>query len=145
MRFMRITDLSPFTCRTNATSTEYIYAGDTLLATIDQAMVNNIAVGSNTVRYVHVDNLGSTQATSDSTGNLVQSFSYAPYGAVIAQASANANANLKRGYIGQYSDTSGLNYLNARYYDSARGQLVSQDPVFWESCLRIPISVSCLH
>src|SRR3990167_7280160 len=25
-----------------------------------------------------------------------------------------------------------LNYLNARYYDSNRGQFISQDPVFWE-------------
>jgi RHS repeat-associated protein len=35
-------------------------------------------------------------------------------------------------YIGQFSDSSGLDYLNARYYDSARGQFVSEDPVFWE-------------
>jgi RHS repeat-associated protein len=36
-----------------------------------------------------------------------------------------------RQYIGQYFDpSSNLNYLNARYYDGAQGQFISQDPVF---------------
>lgn len=35
-------------------------------------------------------------------------------------------------YIGQYYDEeTALSYLNARYYDAARGQFTSQDPVFW--------------
>ena len=39
----------------------------------------------------------------------------------------------QRQYIGQYDDSeSDLAYLNARYYDSGRGQFTSQDPVFWE-------------
>ena len=39
---------------------------------------------------------------------------------------------MKRQYIGQYYDAgSNLNYLQARYYDSARGQFVNEDPVFW--------------
>jgi RHS repeat-associated protein len=33
-------------------------------------------------------------------------------------------------YIGQFSDASGLSYLNARYYNSTQGQFLSQDPVF---------------
>jgi RHS repeat-associated protein len=38
-----------------------------------------------------------------------------------------------RKYIGQYYDEgTGLNYLNARYYEGSRGQFLSQDPVFWE-------------
>jgi RHS repeat-associated protein len=38
----------------------------------------------------------------------------------------------QRIYIDQYTDTSGLNYFQNRYYDNARGQFVTQDPVFWE-------------
>ena len=35
-------------------------------------------------------------------------------------------------YIGQvYDASSNLNYLNARYQDPARGEFLSQDPVFW--------------
>src|SRR5262249_41439352 len=32
----------------------------------------------------------------------------------------------------QFADQSNLDYLNARYYSSDRGQFISQDPVFWE-------------
>ena len=40
--------------------------------------------------------------------------------------------NEKRQYIGRFSDAqAGLNYLNARYYNSQQGQFLSQDPVFW--------------
>ena len=39
----------------------------------------------------------------------------------------------KQFFIGQFGDDpSALSYLNARYYDAARGQFTSQDPVFWE-------------
>ena len=34
-------------------------------------------------------------------------------------------------YIGQYTDNTGLSYLNARYYNGAQGQFTSEDPVFW--------------
>jgi RHS repeat-associated protein len=37
----------------------------------------------------------------------------------------------QRIFIGQFSDDSGLSYLNARYYSSDRGQFISQDPMFW--------------
>jgi RHS repeat-associated protein len=44
----------------------------------------------------------------------------------------STSTNEKRKFIGQFSDESGLSYLNARYYSSDRGQFISQDPVFWE-------------
>ncbi len=38
----------------------------------------------------------------------------------------------KRKYIGEEHDVdTGLNYLNARYYDPRRGQFLSQDPLSW--------------
>jgi RHS repeat-associated protein len=37
----------------------------------------------------------------------------------------------QRLFIGQFGDDpTALSYLNARYYDAARGQFTSQDPVF---------------
>jgi RHS repeat-associated protein len=41
------------------------------------------------------------------------------------------STNERRKYIGQFADDSTLSYLNARYYDSVRGQFLSEDPVFW--------------
>ena len=42
---------------TYATSTSYIWNGDTLLATIDQPMINGAATGSPITRYIHPDHL----------------------------------------------------------------------------------------
>jgi RHS repeat-associated protein len=113
-----------------ATSTEYIFNGDTLLSTIDQKLINGAASGTAAVRYVHPDHLGSTDVVTDANQNLVQTLSYYPYGAT--RISNSTSTNEKRKYIGQFADDSNLIYLNARYYESARGQFISQDPVFWE-------------
>jgi RHS repeat-associated protein len=114
---------------TNATSTEYLYSGSSLLSTIDQKLINGVATSSPITRYVHPDNLGSTAVTSDSNGSLAQSFDYAPYGSVLASTNTGTTAAARQ-YIGQFADASGLSYLNARYYDSSRGQFLAQDPVF---------------
>jgi RHS repeat-associated protein len=44
--------------------------------------------------------------------------------------STNTGSTNARQYIGQYTDNSGLSYLNARYYASSQGQFTSEDPVF---------------
>jgi len=65
-----------------ATSTEYIFNGDTLLSTVDQAFKNGAATGTAAVRYVHPDHLGSTDVVTDANQNLVQTLSYYPYGGI---------------------------------------------------------------
>jgi len=67
-----------------ATTTDYVYAGSNLLATVDQYLVSGTATGTAIARYNHIDNVGSTNVTSDDTMNLAQWFDYAPYGSVIA-------------------------------------------------------------
>ena len=118
---------------THATSTLYAYANDLLLATIDTPSTTvgtTTTTGTSTTHYIHPDNLGSTQATSDAHGNLSQYFLYNPYGSVLTSTSTDPTASISRQYIGQYTDPSGLSYLNARYYASDRGQFLSQDPLF---------------
>jgi RHS repeat-associated protein len=115
---------------TYATSTNYIWNGDTLLATIDQPLYNGSATGSPITRYNHPDHLGSTNAVTDQNGNLMQLQDYYPYGATRVSTSTYPT-NEKRQYIGQFSDAqTSLNYLNARYYNPQQGQFISQDPVF---------------
>jgi RHS repeat-associated protein len=72
---------------------------------------------------------GTGYVTSDANMNVAQWLDYAPYGSVIATTNSGATA-AARGYIGQFSDLSGLSYLNARYYSGAQGQFTSQDPTF---------------
>jgi RHS repeat-associated protein len=111
---------------TYATSTNYIWNGDTLLATVDQPLYNGSATGSPITRYLHPDHLGSTNAVTDQNGSLVQLMDYYPYGATRI-ATSTYPTNEKRQYIGQYSDTStGLSYLNARYYNPQQGQFTSK-------------------
>jgi RHS repeat-associated protein len=114
-----------------STTTEYVFNGDTLLATVDQAFRNGAATGSAQTRYIHPDHLGSTNVVTNASGTVVQTLDYFPYGAT-GVSSNIGGANSARKYIGQFADQSNLDYLNARYYESTRGQFISQDPVFWE-------------
>ena len=114
-----------------ATTTEYIFNGDTLLATVDQAFRNGAATGTAQTRYIHPDHLGSTNVVTNASGTVVQTLDYYPYGATRISSSVGG-ADSARKYIGQFADQNNLDYLNARYYESTRGQFISQDPVFWE-------------
>src|SRR3989338_590175 len=108
----------------NGKVTKHIFAGDQLVATIEGTGP------SATVKYIHTDNLGSTNVVTDDTGKVIENIDYYPYG---SQRISNGTYTSQRQYIGQeYDELTKLNYLNARYYDSNRGQFISQDPVFWE-------------
>jgi RHS repeat-associated protein len=65
---------------------------------------------------------------TDENDNVAQTLDYYPYGGT--RVSTNSGTNEARKYINRFADQSGLDYLNARYYDSSRGQFTSQDPVF---------------
>ncbi|MDO8742625.1 MAG: RHS repeat-associated core domain-containing protein [bacterium] len=105
-----------------ATTTLHIFAGDSLIATIEG---NGMATST---KYDHGDHLGSTQVTTDSSGILAQTLDYYPYG---SKRINQGTGTEQRQYIGQYFDTdTSLSYLNARYYEGSRGQFLSQDPVF---------------
>jgi RHS repeat-associated protein len=114
---------------TTATSTSYIWHGDTLVAYIEQRIANGSATGTPTTYYSHPDHLGSTNVVTNASGTVAETLDYYPYG---AERIKSGTADLDRTFIGQFGDDpSVLSYLNARYYDPARGQFTSQDPVFW--------------
>ena len=110
--------------------TNYIWNGDTLLATIDQKLYNGAATGSPITRYIHPDHLGSTNAVTDQNGSLVQLQDYYPYGAARVSTSTYPT-NEKRQYIGQFADAqTNLDYLMSRYYDSSRGSSLAKTLYF---------------
>jgi RHS repeat-associated protein len=111
-----------------ATTTDYVFNGDTLVATVDQQTASGNATGTAKSRYIHPDHLGSTNVVTDENDNVVQTLDFYPYGAT--RVSSATSTNERRKYIGQFSDDSGLSYLNARFYDSGRGQFLSEDPAF---------------
>jgi RHS repeat-associated protein len=74
--------------------------------------------------FVH-DQIGSTLALLSSTGTVVGSYSYTPYG--VATFSGTVTTPLQ--YTGQYTDSvSGLVYLRARYYDPKTAEFLTVDP-----------------
>jgi len=99
-------------------TTAYIYGPDGL--PIEQ-------VSASGTLYYHHDQLGSTRALTNSSGAVVASYTYDPYGNLKAQ-TGTVDTPLR--WNGQYQDSeSGLYYLRARYYDPATGQFLSRDPL----------------
>jgi RHS repeat-associated protein len=67
----------------------------------------------------------------------VETIDYYPFGSLKFDTATSSYDGEARKYIGQYSDTAtGLDYLNARYYDPAQGQFLSEDPVFLSNPLQ---------
>src|SRR3990167_7768821 len=58
----------------NGKVTKHIFAGDQLVATIEGTGP------SATVKYIHTDNLGSTNVVTDDTGKVIENIDYYPYG-----------------------------------------------------------------
>jgi RHS repeat-associated protein len=73
------------------------------------------------------DNLGSVSKTVDAASGTVTKQRYYPYGGIRGTA---GSAPTDKGWIGQRKDDStGLQYLNARYYDPTIGRFLATDPL----------------
>ena len=81
--------------------------------------------GANTYYYL-ADGLGSTLATTDSSGAVVNSYTYDVYCKTTASSGSQAN---EFQLTGQQTDPTGLQYLRARYYDPEVGGFLSRDPL----------------
>lgn len=111
-------------------TTRYLYGPDgTVMERID---------ASAATLYYHQDQLGSTRALTDTTGNLVGTATYDPYGNTTA---TTGTITQPFGYAGQYTDPeTGFRYLRARYYDPATARFLTRDPL--EAITRDPYGYS---
>lgn len=92
----------------------------------------NFAFVLSQIYYLHPDHLGSTSAVTDQQNRVTEILDYDPFGAIRLDKQSGEHQE-KRKFIGQEHDATGLDYLNARYYDSKTGRFISQDPLFWSS------------
>lgn len=80
------------------------------------------------IQYVINDHLGGTNVVTDSSGNVVETLDYYPYGEVRLDNKASIYKGDKRKFTDHEYDTeTGWNYMNARYEDGKMGKFLSQD------------------
>jgi RHS repeat-associated protein len=75
--------------------------------------------------YYDFDGLGSVVALVGSTGTVLDTYSYDPYGKLRASTGTTANPYQ---YTSSYLDATGLYHNGARYYDPNLGRFTQQDP-----------------
>ena len=76
--------------------------------------------------YYHFNNVGSTTAVTDASGNVKYSYEYSPYGELI-KGTYGQVMFLYNGQYGVTSDDNGLYYMRARYYNIAIKRFCNQD------------------
>lgn len=85
------------------------------------------------VVFYHSDHLGSADFVADSSGQVVETTQFYPFGVERHTELTNALKTAYR-YTGkEQDDETGLLYYGARYYDSALGRFVSPDPLYAEA------------
>jgi RHS repeat-associated protein len=121
---------------TNPAGTSFVYdignpaqekSGSTVLANLitgatDEVFSRADITGSFTQLK---DDLGSTLALADATGNIVTSYTYDPFGRTTVSGAGSANVFQ---FTGRENDGN-LYYYRARYYNPSIGRFVSPDPI----------------
>lgn len=126
----------------NGSTTKYIYdATGNLLAEID---ANNnftyyiygkglmaMVTSAGQVYTYHYNATGSTVAMTDASSNIVNKYAYDPFGNILGK-EETVQPNQPFTFVGQFgvmTETDGLYYMRARYYDAKVGRFISEDPI----------------
>jgi len=75
--------------------------------------------------YFLTDALGSVRQITNQTGSVTLGQAYDPFGNTLGW---SGQGGFSYGYAGEWTDSSGLQYLRARYYSPSTGRFVSKDP-----------------
>jgi RHS repeat-associated protein len=87
-------------------------------------------VSSDITAFYNADGVGSITSLTNAAGELKQAYTYDSFGKTTASGSLTNPIQ----YTGRDSDAeTGLLNLRARYYDSATGHFISEDPTLFES------------
>ena len=105
-----------------------IEAGALILNLYDgQSIIGRQTEDGSTI-FLHTDHAGSLVVVTDATGQPLERLRYDPYGAMLQRSGQAEDSSI--GFTGGALDAStGLLYLNARYYNPALGRFISPDSV----------------
>ena len=99
----------------------YVYSGSKLVA---------MQATDGQFYWLHTNHLGNSRAMTDASGNLTYKGQFDPYGATLTEWSGSGNTNLNsKKFTGYERDSAtGLDYAQARMYNSSRGRFMTPDP-----------------
>jgi RHS repeat-associated protein len=99
-------------------TTQYIYG-------LDGAPLEQVNISNSTVVYYHQDQQNSTRALTDTSGNLLTTYTTDAFG---NPTTSSGSTLTPLRYDGEYRDNeTGFVYLRARYYDPSTAQFLSRD------------------
>ncbi|MDX2044880.1 MAG: RHS repeat-associated core domain-containing protein, partial [Acidobacteriota bacterium] len=100
----------------------YVYNGNKLVA---------MQATDGQFYWLHTNHLGNSRAMTDGSGNLTYKGHFDPYGATLTEWSGSGNTNLNsKKFTGYERDSAtGLDYAQARMYNSSRGRFMTPDPI----------------
>ena len=101
------------------TATKHIYAGNTLVATLENT----------TLQFVHTDHLTGSNVATNSSGAMIQLLDYQPYGALRIDWKSGTYDEQRKFSNHEFDRDTTLTYGNARYYNQGIGRWISQDMV----------------
>jgi len=114
---------------TDTIKTDYSSAGGAAVR------LKKTGTGAFVPEYAHFDAQGSAVAASDAAGTVTWREVYAPFGEERTNPAANAD---NTGFTGHLKDdATGLNYMQARYYDPLVGRFLSTDPIGYQDQLNL--------
>jgi RHS repeat-associated protein len=125
---------------TSSATSVYAYDGDNLIEETNStgtvvarySQTQNIdeplaMLRSAATSYFHADGLGSVTSLSNAAGSIANTYTYDSFGKLTASTGSLVNPFQ---YTARESDTeTGLYYYRARYYDSAAGRFINEDPI----------------
>ena len=129
----------------NGVKTRYIYdASGNLLAEADgnnvikkcyiygHGLLAMVQPTGQTYTY-HYNGIGSTIAVTDQNKNIVNKYSYTPFGILVAQERIITQPFKYAGKHGIMYEPNGFYYMRARYYDPEIRRFISEDPLGLDS------------
>jgi RHS repeat-associated protein len=82
-----------------------------------------------TAAFYDFDGTGSTAAMTDAGANIVNIYSYLPFGEALTISETIANPFEFVGQFGVQRDGNGLDFMRARFYSSDDGRFINEDPI----------------
>jgi len=128
--------------------TVFVYdASSKLVAEYTNNLTAEYWAGLNKVSYLTTDHLGSPRVVTDQNGAVISRKDFTAFGEAVSstQRTSGTTGNgydhpeVRQDYTGhQKDDESGLEYAQARYYNSGHGRFTSPDPLTASASIRNP-------